>query len=208
VSDVRLEPGDQAPDFTLTDADGGQVSLSALRGQRVIIYFYPAAMTPGCTKQACDFRDSKKDLSDAGFAVLGISPDSPAKLAKFRDRDGLTFPLLSDPDKAVLKAYGAYGEKMLYGKKSVGVIRSTFVIDADGAIERILRCRHRAVAGTQGTPRRAGRFGGCDPSAKMITPPTTAARFRILPVGSTHRPHHRPTGPRKNDLVIGLPPRG
>lgn len=136
MNDVRLEPGDQAPDFTLTDADGGQVSLSALRGQRVIIYFYPAAMTPGCTKQACDFRDSKRDLSDAGFAVLGISPDSPAKLAKFRDRDGLTFPLLSDPDKAVLKAYGAYGEKMLYGKKSVGVIRSTFVIDADGKVDR------------------------------------------------------------------------
>jgi peroxiredoxin Q/BCP len=125
-----------APDFTLPDADGRQVSLSALRGQRVIIYFYPAAMTPGCTKQACDFRDSKKDLADAGFAVLGVSPDSPAKLAKFRDRDGLTFPLLSDSDKTVLKAYGAYGEKMLYGKKSVGVIRSTFVIGADGKIER------------------------------------------------------------------------
>ena len=136
MNDVRLEPGDTAPDFTLADADGGQVSLSALRGQRVIIYFYPAAMTPGCTKQACDFRDSKKDLSDAGFAVLGISPDGPAKLAKFRDRDGLTFPLLSDPDKTVLMAYGAYGEKTLYGKKSVGVIRSTFVIGTDGKIER------------------------------------------------------------------------
>ena len=135
VSDVRLEPGDPAPDFTLPDADGGQVSLSSLRGQRVIIYFYPAAMTPGCTKQACDFRDSKTDLSEAGFAVLGISPDNPAKLAKFRDRDGLTFPLLSDSDRTVLKAYGAYGEKMLYGKKSVGVIRSTFVVGADGAIE-------------------------------------------------------------------------
>jgi peroxiredoxin Q/BCP len=134
--DVRLAPGDQAPDFTLTDADGGKVSLSALRGQRVIIYFYPAAMTPGCTKQACDFRDSRQDLSDAGFTVLGISPDSPAKLTRFRDRDGLTFPLLSDPDKTVLNAYGAYGEKMLYGRKSVGVIRSTFVIGADGAIER------------------------------------------------------------------------
>jgi len=136
VSDVRLAPGDQAPDFTLPDADGRQVSLSALLGQRVIIYFYPAAMTPGCTKEACDFRDSRQDLSDAGFAVLGISPDSPAKLAKFAEREGLTFPLLSDPDKTVLKAYGAYGEKMLYGKKSVGVIRSTFVVGADGAIER------------------------------------------------------------------------
>ncbi len=136
MSDVRLQPGDQAPDFTLPDADGGQISLSALRGQRVIIYFYPAAMTPGCTKQACDFRDSRQDLSDAGITVLGISPDSPAKLAKFRDRDGLTFPLLADPDKTVLKAYGAYGEKMLYGKKTVGVIRSTFVIAPDGSIER------------------------------------------------------------------------
>ncbi|HET7014162.1 MAG TPA: thioredoxin-dependent thiol peroxidase [Streptosporangiaceae bacterium] len=136
MTDTRLEPGDTAPDFTLPDADGKDVALSELRGQRVIIYFYPAAMTPGCTKQACDFRDSKRDLSDAGYAVLGISPDSPAKLAKFRERDGLTFPLLSDPDLSVLKAYGAYGEKMLYGKTSVGVIRSTFVIDADGKIER------------------------------------------------------------------------
>ena len=138
MTDKRLAPGDPAPDFTLPDADGNQVSLSSLRGQRVIIYFYPAAMTPGCTKQACDFRDSKSDLSDAGFAVLGISPDSPAKLAKFRDQEGLTFPLLSDPDRGVLRAYGAYGEKMLYGKTSVGVIRSTFVVDADGKIEHAL----------------------------------------------------------------------
>ncbi len=136
MSEVRLAPGDQAPDFTLLDADGREVSLSDLRGQRVIIYFYPAAMTPGCTKEACDFRDSRQVLADSGLAVLGISPDSPAKLAKFREREGLTFPLLSDPDKAVHEAYGAYGEKMLYGKKSVGVIRSTFVIGADGAIER------------------------------------------------------------------------
>ncbi len=138
MAEERLAPGDQAPDFTLPDADGNEVSLSALRGQRVIIYFYPAAMTPGCTKQACDFRDSKADLSRAGFAVLGISPDSPAKLAKFRDRDSLTFPLLSDPDRKVLQAYGAYGEKMMYGKKSVGVIRSTFVVGADGKIEQAL----------------------------------------------------------------------
>ena len=136
MTDARLEPGDDAPDFTLPDPDGKDVALSSLRGQRVIIYFYPAAMTPGCTKQACDFRDGKQDLSDAGYTVLGISPDSPAKLAKFRERDGLTFPLLSDPGKDVLKAYGAYGEKMMYGKTSVGVIRSTFVIDADGKIER------------------------------------------------------------------------
>jgi len=120
----------------LADADGNEVSLSALLGQRVIIYFYPAAMTPGCTKQACDFRDSLSSLAAAGFAVIGISPDSPAKLAKFRDRDGLTFPLLSDPEHKVLEAYGAYGEKMLYGKKSVGVIRSTFVVGPDGRIEQ------------------------------------------------------------------------
>ncbi len=107
MADERLAPGDPAPDFTLPDADGNEVSLASLRGQRVIIYFYPAAMTPGCTKQACDFRDSKSDLSDAGFAVLGISPDSPAKLARFRDKESLTFPLLSDPDRVVLQAYGA-----------------------------------------------------------------------------------------------------
>jgi thioredoxin-dependent peroxiredoxin len=136
MAEVRLAPGDAAPEFSLPDADGNEVSLSSLRGQRVIIYFYPAAMTPGCTTQACDFRDSLASLAAAGFAVLGISPDSPAKLAKFRDRDGLTFPLLSDEKRAVLEAYGAYGEKMLYGKKSVGVIRSTFVVGPDGAIEQ------------------------------------------------------------------------
>ncbi len=136
MAEVRLAPGDAAPDFSLPDADGNEVSLSSLRGQRVIIYFYPAAMTPGCTTQACDFRDSLASLAAAGFAVLGISPDSPAKLAKFRDRDGLTFPLLSDEKRAVLEAYGAYGEKMLYGKKSVGVIRSTFVVGPGGTIEQ------------------------------------------------------------------------
>jgi thioredoxin-dependent peroxiredoxin len=136
MAEVRLTPGDAAPDFSLPDADGTEVSLSSLRGRRVVIYFYPAAMTPGCTKQACDFRDSRASLAAAGFAVLGISPDSPARLAKFRDRDGLNFPLLSDPKHEVLEAYGAYGEKMLYGKKSVGVIRSTFVVGADGKIEK------------------------------------------------------------------------
>ena len=136
MSEKRLAPGDQAPDFTLPDADGNQVSLSSLRGQRVIMYFYPAAMTPGCTKQACDFRDSRSDLSRAGFAVLGISPDSPAKLANFRDKEGLTFPLLSDSDRSVLQAYGAYGEKLMYGKKTIGVIRSTFVVGADGKLEQ------------------------------------------------------------------------
>ena len=136
MSDHRLEPGDEAPDFTLPDADGKQVSLSSLRGQQVIVYFYPAAMTPGCTKEACDFRDSIQSLAASGVTVLGISPDAPAKLAKFRDRDSLNFPLLSDPGHEVEKAYGAYGEKVLYGKKSVGVIRSTFVVDPDGKIAR------------------------------------------------------------------------
>ncbi len=136
MAEVRLAPGDAAPDFTLPDADGNEVTLSSLRGQRVVVYFYPAAMTPGCTTQACDFRDSLASLAAAGVAVLGISPDGPAKLAKFRDRDGLNFPLLSDQKREVLEAYGAYGEKMLYGKKSVGVIRSTFVVGPDGKLEQ------------------------------------------------------------------------
>jgi peroxiredoxin Q/BCP len=138
VAEERLAPGDRAPDFTLPDADGAPVSLAALRGQRVIIYFYPAAMTPGCTKQACDFRDSEQALAAAGLTVLGISPDSPARLAKFREKESLNFPLLSDRDHATGEAYGAYGEKMMYGKKSVGVIRSTFVVGADGRIEQAL----------------------------------------------------------------------
>ena len=138
MSGTRLVPGDEAPDFTLPDADGNPVSLSKLRGQRVIVYFYPAAMTPGCTKEACDFTAAVPDLTAAGTTVLGISPDAPAKLAKFRDRDALTFPLLSDPDHAVGQAYGTYGEKKLYGKTTVGVIRSTFVIDAEGVIEKAL----------------------------------------------------------------------
>jgi peroxiredoxin Q/BCP len=136
VTDQKLAPGDTAPDFSLPDADGTQVSLSALRGQRVIVYFYPAAMTPGCTKEACDFRDNLGVLAGAGLTVLGISPDTPARLARFRDKEKLTFPLLADPDLAVHKAYGAYGEKTMYGRKRVGVIRSTFVVGADGRIER------------------------------------------------------------------------
>jgi peroxiredoxin Q/BCP len=136
VPGARLAPGDEAPDFTLPDADGNQVSLSKLRGQRVIVYFYPAAMTPGCTKQACDFTAAMPDLTAEGVTVLGISPDPPAKLAKFRDKEHLAFPLLSDQDKAVLTAYGAYGEKTNYGKTMMGVIRSTFVIGADGTIEK------------------------------------------------------------------------
>jgi thioredoxin-dependent peroxiredoxin len=131
----RLSAGDTAPAFTLPDAEGNQVSLKDYRGKRVILYFYPAASTPGCTKEACDFRDSLDRLTSEGFAVLGVSPDAPAKLVNFRDNQHLTFPLLSDPDKTVLSAYGAWGEKKLYGKAMVGVIRSTFVIDAKGKIE-------------------------------------------------------------------------
>ncbi len=134
----RLSPGDPAPDFTLPTDDGGQLHLADLRGRRVVLYAYPAAMTPGCTTQACDFRDSLASLTAHGYQVIGISPDSPAKLAKFRERDLLTFPLVSDADKAVLTAYGAYGEKQLYGKTVTGVIRSTFVIDEQGNIERAL----------------------------------------------------------------------
>ena len=132
---TRLTPGDTAPDFTLPDADGKPVSLADYRGRRVVVYFYPAAGTPGCTKQACDFRDSLAELNGAGLDVLGISPDKPAKLAKFRDKEGLTFPLLSDADKDVLNAWGVFGEKQMYGKTVTGVIRSTFVVDPDGKIE-------------------------------------------------------------------------
>src|SRR5260370_40506772 len=114
--------------------DGERVTVSGCRGGRVIVYFYPAASTPGCTKQACDFRDSRSDLNGAGLDVIGISPDKPAKLAKFRDDQKLTFPLLSDPDRKVLTAWGAYGEKMMYGKTVQGVIRSTFVVDETGKI--------------------------------------------------------------------------
>lgn len=130
----RLEVGDTAPAFSLPDADGNIVKLSDYAGRKVIVYFYPAASTPGCTKQACDFRDSLSELDGAGLAVVGISPDKPAKLAKFRDEQGLTFPLLSDPDRAVLTAWGAFGEKTMYGKTVQGVIRSTFVVDEKGKI--------------------------------------------------------------------------
>jgi peroxiredoxin Q/BCP len=132
---TRLEPGDTAPAFTLLSDTGAKVSLKQFKGERVILYAYPAAMTPGCTTQACDFRDRLDAFTAEGYLVLGISPDSPEKLAKFREKDGLTFTLLSDPDKTTLEAYGAYGEKKLYGKTVVGVIRSTFVIDAKGKIK-------------------------------------------------------------------------
>jgi peroxiredoxin Q/BCP len=131
---TRLSTGDPAPDFTLTSDDDSSVTLSDLRGRKVIVYFYPAAMTPGCTKQACDFTDSLSSLQSAGYEVLGISPDAPAKLAKFRARDSLTITLLSDADRTVMKDYGAFGEKKLYGKTVEGVLRSTFVVDEEGRI--------------------------------------------------------------------------
>lgn len=134
----RLAPGDKAPAFTLTDDHGNEVSLSDFAGSTVVLYAYPAAMTPGCTTQACDFRDSLSALQAAGIQVVGISPDSPAKLAKFREKDGLTFPLVSDPDKSVLTEYGAFGEKKMYGKTVTGVIRSTFVINPDGTIDKAM----------------------------------------------------------------------
>ena len=132
---AQLKAGDPAPDFTLPDADGRPVSLKDFRGRRVIVYFYPAALTPGCTTQACDFRDNLSELDGAGVTVLGISPDPVAKLARFREEQDLTFPLLSDAGKTSLSAYGAYGEKKLYGKTGIGVIRSTFVIGPDGTLE-------------------------------------------------------------------------
>jgi len=132
----RLSPGDPAPDFTLTDDTGAEVSLKDLRVGKAIVYFYPNAMTPGCTTQACDFTDSLDSLKAAGYQVVGISPNPPEKLAKFRERDHLTITLLSDPDKSVMQSYGAFGEKKLYGKTVEGVIRSTFVVDENGAIEQ------------------------------------------------------------------------
>jgi peroxiredoxin Q/BCP len=134
----RLAEGDAAPDFTLPDADGNEVSLSDFRGKHVVVYFYPAAGTPGCTKQACDFRDNLAELNDAGFAVVGISPDKPEKLAKFVADEGLTFPLLSDVNREVLNAWGAFGEKQNYGRTIMGVIRSTFVVDPEGKIEKAM----------------------------------------------------------------------
>ena len=130
----RLAPGDTAPDFTLQDDTGDEVTLSDLRGRKVIVYVYPAALTPGCTTQACDFRDNMASFGAEGYRVLGISPDAPAKLARFREMESLTVRLLSDPDKAVLRRWGAFGEKKLYGKTVEGVIRSTFVIDEEGTV--------------------------------------------------------------------------
>ena len=162
----RLEPGDAAPAFSLSDDTGQTVSLSDFAGRKVIVYFYPAAMTPGCTKQACDFSDSIETLRRDGYEVLGISKDAPAKLAKFRERDHLTITLLSDTDLAVHQAYGAFGEKKLYGKTVEGVLRSTFVVDEDGTISHALLQRQGHGARRQAAPRSRHRGlsrGGYDP---------------------------------------------
>ncbi|MFC8722130.1 thioredoxin-dependent thiol peroxidase [Kitasatospora sp. NPDC057198] len=134
----RLQPGDTAPAFTLPDADGKEVSLADHLGRKVIVYFYPAALTPGCTKQACDFTDNLEVFAGAGYDVIGVSPDQPAKLGKFREAEDLKVTLLSDPEHRVLEAYGAYGEKVNYGRTYQGVIRSTVVVDEQGKVERAL----------------------------------------------------------------------
>ncbi|MER8102763.1 thioredoxin-dependent thiol peroxidase [Kitasatospora sp. NPDC059811] len=134
----RLQPGDTAPAFSLSDADGNQVSLADHLGRKVIVYFYPAALTPGCTKQACDFTDNLEVLAGAGYDVIGVSPDKPEKLGKFREAENLKVTLVSDPDHQVLEAYGAYGEKQNYGRTYVGVIRSTVIVDEQGKVERAL----------------------------------------------------------------------
>ncbi|UOE25979.1 thioredoxin-dependent thiol peroxidase [Agromyces soli] len=136
MNDARLAPGDPAPDFTLDDQDGTPVTLSSLRGGKVVLYFYPEAMTPGCTTEACDFRDSLNSFKAAGIRVLGVSKDEVEKLKRFAERDRLNFTLLADPDLAVQQAYGVWGEKSLYGKIVVGSIRSTFVIDEEGRIAK------------------------------------------------------------------------
>jgi thioredoxin-dependent peroxiredoxin len=138
MTTMRLKPGDPAPDFTLPTDTGDRLALADFKGHKLVLYAYPAAMTPGCTKQACDFRDSLESLRAAGYEVVGISPDPPAKLAKFRAQEAISFPLVSDADKSVLSAYGAFGEKQMYGKTVTGVIRSTFVIDKNGTVERAL----------------------------------------------------------------------
>ncbi|WP_155054686.1 thioredoxin-dependent thiol peroxidase [Streptomyces blattellae] len=134
----RLQPGDTAPAFTLPAADGTEVSLSDHKGRKVIVYFYPAALTPGCTKQACDFTDNLEVLAGAGYDVIGVSPDAPEKLAKFREKENLKVTLVGDPEKTVIESYGAYGEKKNYGKTYLGVIRSTVIVDEDGKVERAL----------------------------------------------------------------------
>ena len=131
----KLEPGTKAPDFTLIDSEENEFSSESFKGQKTILYFYPAAGTPGCTNQACDFRDNLNSLKSLGYSVIGVSPDKPTKLAKFKEKEGLNFPMLSDPENEIQKLYGAYGLKKMYGKEYEGTIRSTFVIDENANIE-------------------------------------------------------------------------
>lgn len=152
---ARLAVGDPAPDFSLLDQDDRPVSLADHRGRRVVLYFYPEAMTPGCTTEACDFRDSLDSLAAAGVDVLGVSRDDPEKLRRFRDAEGLTFSLLSDPDRVVHEAYATWGEKTMYGRTVTGAIRSTFVIDAEGRIEHALY-NVKATGHVAGLRRRLG----------------------------------------------------
>jgi peroxiredoxin Q/BCP len=139
MNSTPLDVGEVAPPFTLPDADGTPVSLSDFAGRPVIVYFYPAAMTPGCTTEACDFSSARSQTDGGGYAVLGISPDKPDRLATFRDKEGLSITLLSDADRSTMTAYGAYGEKKQYGRTVQGVIRSTFVVGADGRLEQVWR---------------------------------------------------------------------
>jgi thioredoxin-dependent peroxiredoxin len=138
VTDARLAAGDTAPAFTLTDQDGAAVSLADFAGRKVVVYFYPQASTPGCTTQACDFRDNINSLASAGYQVIGVSKDELPALKKFQEEQSLNFPLLSDPELAVHKTYGAWGEKSLYGKTVTGVLRSTFVVEEDGTLSHAL----------------------------------------------------------------------
>ena len=131
---AKLEVGDRAPAFTLLDQSGAKVALTALKGQPVVLYFYPKADTPGCTTQSCEVRDHRKDLAKLGAAVFGISPDTPTKLAKFDEKYSLGFPLLSDPEHVAAEKYGVWAEKSMYGRKYMGIVRSAFVIDAQGKI--------------------------------------------------------------------------
>jgi peroxiredoxin Q/BCP len=144
-----IEPGDDAPDFTLTTHDGGSFALSSLRGQTVVLYFYPRDDTPGCTKEACGFRDAEKQLAQAVAVVLGVSPDSPESHARFREKYRLPFTLLADPDHAVAERYGAWREKNMYGKKSMGIARSTFIIDPNGRVAKVFKAVKTAVHAEQ-----------------------------------------------------------
>ena len=191
----RLAVGDKAPAFSLPDADGKTVKLSDYKGRKVIVYFYPAASTPGCTKQACDFRDSLAELNGAGLDVVGISPDKPEKLAKFRDNQGLTFPLLSDPDKKMLTAWGAFGEKTMYGKTVQGVIRSTFLVDEEGrSPSRSTTSRPPGTSPSCAATCRSNRTPAPPTAAPRRSPPSPArprCRLSLMLCACVPGPPHR-----------------